>query len=233
MKRHAMGLFVASSLFMVACVKGTTTTPSGPACRTYATAGTHTYTGSGTASMAFTQQYDAATNRLHRRSVSTAVSGSTSTSESVTAYQSVADFVGELAVIPPLNLATGVTRSGSFSSTTTNEYDAQRRLTRSTIDSPGFAPSVTTYTAWDASGRPTAATNPGQGFTVALTWAYDDATRTTTATEKQTQAPLSPLMTYTQSYTADGEPLFSTDQSNQDVIGTRTTTITSTAQVCK
>jgi hypothetical protein len=58
-------------------------------------------------------------------------------------------------------------------------------------------------------------------------------TRTSTSTEKQTQAPVSPPMTYTQSYTADGDPLLRTDGENQQVLSTRTTTITSTAQVCK
>jgi hypothetical protein len=58
----------------------------------------------------------------------------------------------------------------------TNEYDAQRRLTKATNNSGG-ATIVTTYTAWDMHGRPTAGVMSPGG---ALRIRYDDASRTAT-----------------------------------------------------
>jgi hypothetical protein len=183
-------------------------------------------------SAAFTSEYATATNRLTMQMTATGTTGTIYNYTYVTAYGSVADFVDELAVNPPRILATSMTSMGS-GATTTYSYDAQRQLISKTLTTSDFPPAVINYTAWDANGRPTAGGEVGQGFTIAITKAYDDAARTMTSTEKQTQAPLSPLMTYVQSYTADGEPLLATDSSNGTVFSTRTTTITSTAQVCK
>lgn len=101
-------------------------------------------------------------------------------STAVENYNSVADFVDEVSVIPGRVLFTGNTgtnsgQCGSGSSTSTNRFDSQRRL----MQIVGPNGSTTTYTAWDSSGRPTAGTT-SSGGTLALV--YDQNARTVTIT---------------------------------------------------
>jgi hypothetical protein len=115
--------------------------------------------------------------------------GTKTTAVSVTTYESVADIVDEIAVIPPLLRSTRVDTSteGSRGTTNTNvvySYDTQRRLTTEVATTQGSkAVATTTYTSWDTQGRPTAGkitVSGSRGSTLSLS--YDDATRMQTIT---------------------------------------------------
>jgi hypothetical protein len=82
-------------------------------------------------------------------------------------------------VIPGLTMQTSTTTTSgggcdSGTETVNNVYDSQRRLVSSTTGGV-----VTTYTAWDSVGRPTAGSYPGT--TIANT--YNDLTRTWVKTQ--------------------------------------------------
>ena len=101
-------------------------------------------------------------------------------STNVVSYNSVADFVDEVRVIPPISLATTAVNTnsgacGAGTATTTYVYDSQRRVTQLTNGTSA----TTTYTAWDSSGRPTAGTSGG----ATLSLVYDDGARTYTTTQ--------------------------------------------------
>ena len=118
-------------------------------------------------------------SRAAARSTPTAVEG-TCTNEysdtrggrfrtvSVTRHSTIADVVDEVSVNPPLQRALGttttVTGAGANSTNvSTTEYDAQKRLISVVAESrPSGQRSVTTYTTWDAAGRPTMATVAGR-----------------------------------------------------------------------
>jgi YD repeat-containing protein len=145
---------------------------------------------------------------------------------SVFNYDSVADFVDEVRVVPGVTLTTSNTNTnsgacGPFSTTVTYAYDGQRRL--KTMASIG---GTTTYTAWDSSGRPTAGTT-STGITI--TNVYDNAARTLTQTQVASNGGQSVNV---QTFDANGIQL---KVVNTDSSGTSTTTYTntSTAQVCK
>ena len=70
--------------------------------------------------------------------------GNTSTATGSSHYASVADFVDEVSVIPPIWRSAHTSGSGPG---TTHFYDGQRRLIR--IEAPTF---TTVYTTWDESG---------------------------------------------------------------------------------
>ena len=83
---------------------------------------------------------------------------------SVTRHSTIAEVVDEVSVNPPLQLSLGttttVTGAGTNSTNvSTTEYDAQKRLVSVVAESrPSGQRSVTTYSTWDAAGRPTMAT---------------------------------------------------------------------------
>lgn len=135
-------------------------------------------------------------------------------------YRSTDEFVDEVKVNPPLTLSVGTVDSGGLSLTLTNAYDAQRRLTGFSTAVPGQT-IVTTYTAWDASGRPTAGSRGG----AALTLAYNDAARTQTVT-------IAGLGMEVTTHDANGN-VTSIAQSYGAATVTTTTAIASTAVVCK
>lgn len=100
-------------------------------------------------------------------------------------FSSRSDIVDEAATNPPLSRSLGTTTvttvSGvPFTTTATNSYDAQRRLTSTVVVTQSPPLSVTTtFSAWDASGRPTTGTTtiPNVGtFPVSNT--YDNTNRT-------------------------------------------------------
>src|SRR5262249_14934201 len=106
--------------------------------------------------------------------------------------------------------------------TTVFVYDSQRRVVQLTNGTSA----TTTYTAWDASGRPTAGTTSG-GDTMSLV--YDDGARTYTVTQKPASGTPS---VSTLSFDANGA------QTKivlvQGAVTTTTTfTNTETASVCK
>lgn len=219
------------------------TSPTGPGasgapggstqtCRNLATAYTSTITSNSgfTASTTATCSFNATTfsgtcGQTYSDSTGTA---SALTINAATVYASVADFVDEVSVIPPLTLArsasgtqtnsAGVTTSGSSTFT----YDGQRRLQR-TNDSSG---NVTTFSAWDASGRPTVARDVGPGYDNTRTISYDDAQRSRTTVVN------GGIVTTVETFDANGNPLTQVATGGPSV-STTTFTTTATTRVCK
>lgn len=220
---------------------------SNQACRTYPTAATATSiaaTGTSTLQSAIAP-YNASTNQLTVTSTLTApfgctgTGGSTSgTQSSLSTWNSVADFIAEISVIPPLERRTrlqqsSTTNCGSGSGTTTFTYDGQQRLTRrvSETTQTGATVSTTTFTptAWDSAGRPTAATveisTPPQTATQTQLLAYDDARRTLTTT---LVIPGAPDAVSTTTFDANGNNIRVESEGF-----TATATILSTATICR
>ena len=196
----------------------------GPACRTYATAANVKTTNSAS-NIVFnaieTGNFDTSTRKA---TVETKFANGAPCSTGVTSYDSVADFVDEVRVIPDVFMATGTTNTnsgtcGNVSASLSYAYDTQRRLI-SII--PNAAPS-TTFTAWDGSGRPTTGTTSAGGTVI---YTYDDATRT----ETQTQMPQNAVSTL--SFDPNGI-LTSSVVASGGVTSTTTFTTTATATVCK
>jgi len=111
---------------------------------------------------------------------------STTCTTNVYRYQSRADFIDEVSVIPPLNLLTSQTTTtvsacGGLPGSVLEvryTYDVpQRRLTQVFFVQTGGS---TTYTAWDSFGRPTTGTFSNGG---SVTFVYDNAARTATQTQ--------------------------------------------------
>jgi len=156
-------------------------------CRTYASAMTITANGQGYSSKSDqTCRYNAASNQMSCTTTTSDSMGRSTTSTSVTAYPSTADFVDEGRIIPPPRRSSGTSTTitlgdRKLSSTLTSEYDSQHRLTREVGQSPAGT-QTTAYTEWDAKGRPTRGTNSVPGMSNALSITYDDAARTVATT---------------------------------------------------
>jgi YD repeat-containing protein len=213
---------------------GTPTSPtngggssSGPACRTYFTNENITTRTSGTnivfnaiQSANFDTSTKKATTQVKFTNGSVCGTG-------VASYNSVADFVDEVRVIPPVFLAVGTTSAGGGScgggaaaaGSLTYHYDGSRRLTGWTAV-PG---DTTTFTAWDSSGRPTTGTTSSGGT---LSLVYDDGARTSTATSN----PGNTISTLT--FDANGNMIKQVLVTGGATV-TTTFDITSTATVCK
>lgn len=101
-------------------------------------------------------------------------------------FASRSDFVDEASTNPPRTLSLGtttVTTVGglSLTNTATNSYDGQRRLVATIIAStPPLGDVSLTYSAWDASGRPTAGVMTTPGATFPMSISYDAANRSAT-----------------------------------------------------
>ncbi|HXT70441.1 MAG TPA: hypothetical protein VN700_11830 [Vicinamibacterales bacterium] len=100
-------------------------------------------------------------------------------------YNSVADFVDEVRIVPPIariqTQARQYTSGRGTNGQIKYEYDGDRRQTRLTSNMGGNL-LVTTYTSWDPKGRPTIATISSQASSFNLQYKYDDALRTMTIT---------------------------------------------------
>lgn len=148
-------------------------------------------------------------------------------SVSVTRHASLGDVVDEVSVIPPLQraLGTATTLTGSGADTTSSatlEYDTQKRVASVTAETrPGAQRSITTYTAWDAAGRPTAATVVAAGRTSTQRFSYDDARRTQTMDG-------SGGVVCTQTFDQNGNPSVATCPGS-----TSTTTVLTTQRICR
>ena len=142
-------------------------------------------------------------------------------------YNSVADFIDEIRVVPPVaRIQTQSRRYASGpapNSEVTYEYDAARRQTRLSTNMAGNL-LLTTYSAWDASGRPTAATVSSRASTINLQYRYDDAARTMTTTN--------PAGSQTETYDTDGNIIRSesTDGSGTTVFDVK---INKTDRICR
>jgi YD repeat-containing protein len=119
------------------------------------------------------------------------------------------------------NVNTNSGACGAGTASNTNTHDAQRRLTQVTNSAGG----VTTYTAWDSSGRPTTGSTNG----ISIANVYDDAARTIT----QTQVPPAGTRSVsTQTFDADGAQVRVVVVEG-NVTTTTTFANTATAKVCK
>ena len=158
--------------------------------------------------------------------------GTTSTSTTTSTWGSIADVIDEIAVIPPLTyvLTAGGTQSGNRASSTggvTNTFDANRRITR-TLNSSSGSESTTTYTAWDAAGRPTEAHDVGKGFSNRRSIGYDDVAKTRT-----TIVNGGPLRTV-ETFDANGNQIETVTTSGGMAVASKTAiTIGSSQRICK
>jgi hypothetical protein len=207
---------------------GGTVTPTGGSCRTLATASTGTtITGTVTSQTTTNCSFHSDTNQIVCTIQASDTTGASSTTTQTSTYPSRASLVDEITVIPPLqhvlsvvSSATGT--SGSSSSTLNYTYDGQGRLTATDLVELGY---VTTFTSWDASGRPLA----GSAGSNTVTYSYDDAQRSMTSVN--TASGLQPL-TCVLRYDTNGNPTSQTCSSGGDSV-TTTYVTTATTQVCK
>ena len=158
--------------------------------------------------------------------------GGPGTGTQTTRFASRSDLVDEVAVVPPVSRALGTTTvtsaaGGSLTTTATHTYDGQRRLmSTQVVTAPipviGSLTTITTYSSWDASGRPTAGTATGPGGST-VTISYDNTNRTVT----QNTGPNTCTQTYDQNGIIIREGCTGTTAS------TTVVTVNSTQQVCK
>jgi hypothetical protein len=142
-------------------------------------------------------------------------------------YNSVADFIDEVSVVPPIARIQKQSRrytSGSGpNAEIAYEYDAARRQTRLSTNMTGNL-LVTTYSAWDPKGRPTNAIVSSKASTITLEYRYDDKARTMTT--------VGPAGNQVDTYDADGNMIRS-----ESVDGGGTTVfefkINKTEKICK
>lgn len=238
---------VLASLVVVSCSPAATSRvaaaeargfPSGmQTCRVYSTAETRTTTSSTrtqsgapySATDSQTCEYDKSSNELTCRLSHSNNLPFSWNAVVVAKYDSLGDFVDEVSVIPPLARPKTVTTKytpsgpGMQDNTMVFSYDAQRRLIRSVQSIGSRAAQTFTYTAWDASGRPTALTS-SVGF--GLTYAYDDAARTQTITNTNGGVLI-------QTYDANGNFIESNGSPGGGVTSKTIHKIDATGKVCR
>jgi len=243
MQFHVLGVAVACAA-AIACSggggSGSPNSPSGgggstsaPSCRTFAgiTHAVQTFTQTGvTVTTDTTCSHNTGTNDVICNSTFVDSQGGPGTLTQTSRFASRADIVDEVSVIPPLSRSLGtttVTTIGGFAltATATNSYDSQRRLTSvAIVTSPVPLSTTFTYSAWEASGRPTAGTvaiSPGPSGSVSIT--YNNPDRTVTRNDGlNTCIQRSDLNGNIQGETCTG-----TSPS------TTTVTVQSTLQICK
>ena len=176
----------ASAALVVAslCWSGVNANTQAPACRIFSAEEVRTVSGATAGTITQSCRFDmASTSRIC--TIRTRL-GATSFDLTFTdKYDSVADFVDEIRIVPPISRIQSQSRkytSGSApNSQLAYEYDAARRQTRLSTNMGGNL-LVTTYSAWDALGRPTAATVSSRASTINLQYKYDDVLRTMTTT---------------------------------------------------
>lgn len=149
------------------------------------------------------------------------------TSTTTTRYASIEDVVDEVSVVPPLMRLTGATTTTSgaplFNTTGTSAitYDGLKRpITMTAVSQPSGQMTTTRYSAWDLSGRPTAATVIAGGQVSTQSFSYSDSSRTQTMT--------SAGGTCSQTFDENGNPATGTCSGS-----TTTTTVTATRQICR
>jgi len=206
---------------------GANTGGSGATCRTFPTAETVTVQANGLSSSSpGACSWD---NNLHKLTCTVSVSsGGPACTTTVSNYNSTADFIDEIRVIPPAFLRTSDVQTsdgspacgtGAFQNIS-YVYDAQRRLTQ-IINGPA----TTTYSAWDSAGRPTQGTLPAG---TPVTIAYDSSARTQT----QTTGTSGAAIVVTTTFDANGTPT-KVVTVNAGVTTTVTTQVNSTGRICK
>ena len=205
--------------------------PSGQTCRAYMATGTEaTVAGTTTVTVNVTCSFSTQTNML-TCTYTSPTAGLCQTE--INAYPSAVAFVDEVSVSPPLvrrttDITTNSSVCGAPSVTTTYSYDAQNHLLTARDAATG---STTTYSAWDAAGRPLAGTNAGPP-SANYTLVHNASTRQTVTTSTVSNGV---VITTTQTYDTNGTQT----GSNVTVTGvagsnvTTSTTVLTTAQTCK
>ena len=197
-----------------------------PQCRTFTTEEVRTVSGAAAGTISQTCRFDLpTTSRVC--TMRTRLSNTSFDLVYTDKYNSVADFVDEIRIVPPIARIQSQTRrftSGSGpNAQIAYEYDAARRQTRLSTNMTGNL-LVTTYSAWDPLGRPTAAVVSSRASTINLQYKYDDALRTMTTTN--------PAGVQIDTYDADGNMIReeSTDGGGKAIHAFK---INKTEKVCK
>lgn len=153
--------------------------------------------------------------------------GGSFTSVSTTRNSSRGEVVDEVSVVPPLTLSSSTTSNilpggtvPASGGTATRTFSGRRVLTQTNVPTPSGPTTVTTYTAWDSSDRPTAATVTGSSGTSQQSFSYDNASRTQTSTQSGVSC--------TQVFDQNGNPTSGTCPGS-----TSTFTMLSTQQICR
>jgi YD repeat-containing protein len=213
---------LASSLVVAT---GLAQAPS-PTCRTFTAEEVRTVSGAAAGTISQTCRFDVpTTSRIC--TLRTRLSNTSFDLSYTDKYDSVADFVDEIRIVPPISRIQSQTRrytSGSGpNAQIAYEYDAARRQTRLSTNMGGNL-LVTTYSAWDPLGRPTVATVSSRASTINLQYKYDDALRTMTTT--------GPAGVQVDTYDADGNMIReeSTDGSGKTIYAFK---INKTEKICK
>jgi hypothetical protein len=216
-------------------------------CRTYDTSGTVvSLTGTLKGTTNFSGVYDPWAKRTTQQVTYNDGRGLQLAFTQVTTYASPDDLVAEVVrlqqpaqlsttpparqtlVVPPLTRFVRIAASGAIGFTLTNTFDGNGRLTGSTHVQPAGR-TLTSYTAWDSSGRPTAGTVRSTTQSSTLSIVYDDNARSSTTTTTSGNM----VVTGTQTYDVNGNPRVYTQSSNLSAtVSTTTTTAGSSATVC-
>jgi len=219
---HPATLIVATVLV---CTSAATALQA-PQCRTFTVNEVRTASGAAAGTISQTCRFDLPTTSR----ICTMRTNLSHTSFDVTLtdkYNSVADFIDEVRVVPPIariqSQARRVTRGSGVSATINYEYDSAGRQTRLSTNMGGNL-LVNTYGGWDPKGRPTTAIVSSRAATINLQYKYDDALRTMTTTN--------PGGAQVETYDADGNMIRSEsiDGSGKTVF---TFKINKTDKVCK
>jgi hypothetical protein len=154
-----------------------------------------------------------------------------------TVYASLADFVEEAEAVGRFRYQrshTVLSGCGSRTSTEDNTYDGMKRLLTSAFESQGMK-SSSTFAAWDALGRPT---QQGSDNLTCVhsryVLTYDDTARTRLSriTEAGTGRDCTSDYSYTATYDPDGNLVREATARHGATTWLRTSTVTSTADVC-
>ena len=241
---------VATHLVLAQDTGRTASVPSNEpddSCRTFDSSGTAvSVTGASKVTTRFSGLYDPWAKRTTQQITYTDGRGLSLTFTQVTTYASTDDVMAEVVrlkepagpstnppgrqtlVVPPLSRFLQMTASGAVGFTLTNSHDANGRLTGSMHVQPAGR-TITRYTAWDTSGRPTAGVRQAIAQSSQIVITYDDAARSSTTTTTTG----STVVVGTQTYDANGNPRVYTQRSNLDAtVSTTTTTPASSATVC-
>jgi YD repeat-containing protein len=150
----------------------------------------------------------------------------------VATYPSIGTFIDEVRVVPPLFKALKATASGTGpgvrNSETTFTYDSQGRLLKEVTTG---STATTTYTEWDAAGRPTKMQDIGPGFNNTRAVTYDGAQRTRT-TRVIPQGQSQAVITTVETFNADGNPVRQVASGGPSA-STTTITINTSERVCR
>ena len=219
-------------LVVIVCCLASTPASAQQDCRTVPSGSTTVTTfATGKSTAKSKCSYNKSTNEATCTSEYADTFGTSSVSTSVTTFKSLDDFLAEVQVNPPLRRSTGTVtttkgKTGLTKASVTYSYDARQRLTRETV----AAGSTTTWTSWDASGRPTAgATAVKGGIRTTVSVSYDEASRSFTRSE----GAGGQSVTCTMTFDANGNPELAVCRGTGAITSRTTTKTTATEKVCR